>query len=93
MLSGSGSIFCSGVDLYFLTAGDKKVAAKSMAEGIRSVNQGFKSSLPPPRYPAIFMVVPQAISVPLKVILQGWKLDFSLEASGAGNKIFLPACK
>ena len=35
LLSGSNSVFCSGVDLNFLMTGDQRIAAKAMTDAIR----------------------------------------------------------
>ncbi|XP_052816190.1 chromodomain Y-like protein 2 isoform X1 [Mya arenaria] len=37
MLSGLGNVFCSGVDLHYLTTGDRKLAAKKMADALRDL--------------------------------------------------------
>lgn len=37
LFSGLGNIFCSGTDLHFLVSGERAVAARQMAEKIRSV--------------------------------------------------------
>ena len=35
LFSSIGSFFCSGVDLHFLTTGDRQVAARQMADALR----------------------------------------------------------
>lgn len=35
LFSSIGSFFCSGVDLHFLTTGDRRVAARQMADALR----------------------------------------------------------
>ena len=35
MLSGTGSVFCSGIDLEYLRTGDRKASAKKMADSLR----------------------------------------------------------
>ncbi len=35
MLSGSGSVFCSGVDLHFLMDDDRRKAAKNMTDSLK----------------------------------------------------------
>ncbi len=35
MLSGSGSVFCSGVDLHYLMDDDRRVTAKNMTDAIK----------------------------------------------------------
>ncbi|XP_052232679.1 chromodomain Y-like protein isoform X2 [Dreissena polymorpha] len=43
MLSGLGNVFCSGIDLHYLTTGDRKVAAKEMADSLRDLIRKFIS--------------------------------------------------
>ena len=38
MFTGSRGVFCSGIDLNFLTCGDRHVAAKAMSDGLRYVH-------------------------------------------------------
>ena len=35
MLTGSGAVFCSGIDLHYLQNGDRKARAKEMADAVR----------------------------------------------------------
>lgn len=37
MFSGLGNVFCSGIDLHYLTVGDRKIAAINMADALRYV--------------------------------------------------------
>jgi len=39
MLSGLNNVFCSGVDLHYLTTGDRKLAAKKTVEALRYVHR------------------------------------------------------
>ncbi|XP_045192755.2 chromodomain Y-like protein isoform X2 [Mercenaria mercenaria] len=41
MFSGLCNVFCSGVDLHYLTVGDKKVAARQMADALRDLVRKF----------------------------------------------------
>jgi len=35
LFSGLGNVFCSGIDLHYLTTEDKKVAARKMVDALR----------------------------------------------------------
>ncbi|XP_060599249.1 testis-specific chromodomain protein Y 2-like isoform X2 [Ruditapes philippinarum] len=41
MFSGLCNVFCSGVDLHYLTVGDKKIAARQMADSLRDLVRKF----------------------------------------------------
>lgn len=41
MFSGLGNVFCSGIDLHYLTVGDKKVAARQMVDALRDLVRKF----------------------------------------------------
>ena len=35
MFSGLGNVFCSGIDLHYLSTGDRKTAARNMVDALR----------------------------------------------------------
>ncbi|KAK7115390.1 testis-specific chromodomain protein Y 2-like [Littorina saxatilis] len=41
LFSSIGSFFCSGIDLHFLTTGDRRVAARQMADALRELTKAF----------------------------------------------------
>ncbi|KAL4234000.1 Chromodomain Y-like protein 2 [Mactra antiquata] len=41
MFSGLGNVFCSGIDLHYLTVGDRKIAARKMADALRDLVRKF----------------------------------------------------